>query len=188
MVGTGKGEEDRARHVAQPYIHGGAMGLRGVEVHVERCGRAAKDGLQRPEPRARVDASGIHDAGLLRPDALEEALQIDLLGNTAKERHREVGMEIDQPRHNEQSLAIDDRVRVHHGLAHAHDATVDDRYVGMLEDAARLVAHEHVTCIADDEVDAHASSASIAAARPRIDVTVSAPRATTAVTSSTVMG
>ena len=91
---------------------------------------------------------------------------------------REVLEELPDPSYIEGTTKLGERLAIQ----------LADGDVGALDDASRCVAHEHVARPADDEVDAHEGTARMPAARSRMPVTVAAPSATTAVTSSTVMG
>ena len=87
-VGSGAVEEHRADDVPAPGSHGTAVGGLVVEVHVELRGAAAQEGLEGTEGRPQLDGLGVHDRRLGRPEVLEEALEVEVLGQTPQEGHR----------------------------------------------------------------------------------------------------
>ena len=107
-VGTGAVEEHRADDVPASGGHGTAVGGLVVEVHVELGRAAAQEGLEGAERRAELDGLGVHDRRLGRPEVLEEALEVEVLGQTAQEGHRQVRVQVDEPRHQELAAGVDD--------------------------------------------------------------------------------
>ena len=108
-VGPGAVEEHRADDVPAPRGHGTAMGGLVVEVHVELGRAPGEEALEGAQRGAELDALGVHHRRLGRPEVLEEALEVEVLGQAAQQGHRQVGVQVDQARHHQLAAGVDDR-------------------------------------------------------------------------------
>ena len=95
-VGSGSVEEHRADDVPAAGRHGSAVGRLVVEVHVELRRAPGEQALEGTEGGAELDGSLVHDGRLGCPEVLEEAVEVEVLGQASQEGHREVRVEVDQ--------------------------------------------------------------------------------------------
>ena len=184
-IGAGEGEEHGANDVPEADLDAAAMrGLR-VQVHVQRRRCSAQQALEGTQPRSDVRTLGIHHARLFGPHTLEESLQVDFLGHAAQQRHGQVGVQVDQARHQETPAQVDYFARLDIEVgAYGNDAAALDRDVSMLE--RRAVTDHDVIGVAQQQIDVHA--ANIRAAQSSIEVTRAAPSRMTAMISSMLIG
>ena len=107
-VGAGAVEEHRADDVPAAGGDGTAVGGLVVEVHVELGRAAAQEALEGAERGPELDGLGVHHRRLGGPEVLEEALEVEVLGQPAQEGHRQVGVQVDQARHHQLAAGVDD--------------------------------------------------------------------------------
>ena len=148
--------------MAQTHLNCRAMSLARVEIHVERRRRTTEQRFQGSQARARVNALGVHESGLLGPDSFEEALEVDFLSDPPQERHGQMGMQVDQAWHHEQVASFGGRARVGDASADLGDAAPFDDKVDAFGGETRLVAHQCESRLADEErVRRHGQNASV---------------------------
>ena len=108
----------------------------GEEVHVQRRGHAAAQRLDRRCPGADPDRRRVEHRRLGRHDAAEEGLQVEVVGEPAEHGHRQVGVRVDQARHQQVPGKVDPLRRGHLRLHRSRRADVGDAAVAYREGRA----------------------------------------------------
>ena len=92
-----------------------------VEVAVRAGGRAGEEHLDAGKQGAATDGVGGQDRGLRGKDVFPQpGLERQVVGQAAEERHRQVGVGVDQPRHEDAAAGVD-HVRGAGGGGHRTD-------------------------------------------------------------------
>lgn len=117
-----------------------------------------------PSVAPSLDGRGVHHRALGRPHPLEEALEVDTLGDAAQQGHRQVGVEVDQAGEREPAPTVDhlvalarlDRADCGDDAVLDHDRDVaQHRVLGVDGDDDREVAqdepaHEALASVSSD--------------------------------------
>ncbi len=108
---VGAGELDEHRPATEVEPGGAGHGGRGFreEVHVEGRRDAGPQALGDGERRPGGDRRLRQHGALGRQQASEEAVEVEVVGEAAEHRHRQVGVGVDQPRHDDGPAGVDRR-------------------------------------------------------------------------------
>lgn len=178
-----------------------SMSRMGMEIHVQSRRRPRKQGFDSAKACAEFSSGFVHHASFSRPHPGKEAFEVDVLGDSTKEGHGKVGVQVHQARHDEMPAGIDDEgcspdLRLMR-LSDSRDPATDDGDGRSLEDRMVDITGEEEVGPLDDHIGIHPHfshpqvefvPARSRAAASMICNTVSVPEATTASTSSIVMG
>ena len=79
----------------------------GVPIHIESGGAARKHCFGKGGTNANANVTGGHDFCFGGKELAEKGLKVDIIGEAAERRHREVSVRIDQTWHNNSASRID---------------------------------------------------------------------------------
>ena len=109
-VGAGELDEHRAGAQVEAGSRGHGRRRLREEVHVERGGDPGAEALGDGERGACRDGLLGEHVALGREESSEEAVEIDVVGETAEHRHRQVGVSVDEPGQDDAAACVDDAV------------------------------------------------------------------------------
>ncbi len=109
-VGAGELDEHRTGAQVEAGCRGDGRRRLREEVHVERRGDPGAEALGDGECGACRDGRLGEDVALGREESSQEAVEVDVVGEAAEHRHRQVGVSVDEPGQDDAAAGVDHAV------------------------------------------------------------------------------